>query len=305
MLDGGDPRQPAEVVERRRVLKPEDVVLRHLPADPDGTVHVPSLVDIDHQIDVWPDGAPHRFQPRNLASDRRLGTEAELHRPEALGDQAPRIRIELFQGGRAPEEPALKRGDTITVAAKQLVYGLLQRLAFDVPQRYIDGRNRPRQESSRGPAAEPRELRTDRLGVHRIATDRDLAQPIDCGFQRACHHRGLETGVANSFDSFVGANGQRHEVHGVAAPYGRRILTRYAHGPAAEARDLHLVPHVSQRVCGLTLRQRSGPSARRAGSPRKPSSARQHHGRSRQGRVRSLPRSEGHSGPTSLKPPAQ
>ena len=164
----GHPRNRLHVLWGDRILVEQQTEILQGVAQSDRVPrgHPRRPVHVYHQIHLH----PHLFADRLHRLDAVFDA-AGLECREAPIYQLPRPLRLVRVGVELHPVPHL--------AAQQLVYRHPQRLPLDIPQRHIDRRDRPRQQPRRRPATQPRQPLANRLRVHRIATDRHLAQPVD------------------------------------------------------------------------------------------------------------------------------
>ena len=113
-------------------------------ADADGLVHMPALVDVAHELRRGTDNLADA--PDALDLDVRGGVTGQcklrLHGgPAALNQPAGGGR-DLLEGQRAHQRTAGIGRNAIAKTAQQLCHRQSQRLAANVPQRRINGRQR-------------------------------------------------------------------------------------------------------------------------------------------------------------------
>ena len=120
----------------------------------------------------------------------------------------------------------------VTRTAKQFRQRQIQRLALDVPQRNVDGRERQR-ENAAGPAL-PRcraQFCQHRFDFQRVHTHGQLAQRLHGNAQRT-GQCAAEEGRAQAFDTGVGAHGEGDEIACRAfrrRAVGQRFVVRQFH----------------------------------------------------------------------------
>ena len=127
---------------------------------------------------------------RRIAGQRHLG----LHLAKTLLQQDPRGALRLVVGEPAPQRAGGIGRHPVAMAAEQLPERLVERLALDVPQRDVDGRQRQGEDAARpaGIAGAGAQLGDDLLDAQRILADGERRQFVDggrAGCRSSCRHR--------------------------------------------------------------------------------------------------------------------
>ena len=234
-----DARQPRVVLEVRRILQPEQAVLGHPAPHSDGTVHVPALIDVHHQIDAITHRLAHHTQPCELVRCGLLRAHAELHRREALSREVARGRGKRVEVVVTPQETARIRGHDAGACAQQLPHGHTHGLPLDVPQRHVDGRYGPRNQSrGRTPARPSQKARADLLRAERVRANGRSRERIHHLFQRLRHQRRGEPRIGDALDAVVSAQRKRYVVR-LLTRRGWPRLARDTDSPRFERCDSH------------------------------------------------------------------
>ena len=184
-------------------------------------------------------GLPHHASPLQLRRRRLLTAHSKLHRPIPLIHEARGRRGKRFQVVGAPQEPARVGGHPVPIAAQQLVDGLPQRLALDVPQRDVHRRRGPRDHPLRRAAAHRAQPLANGLDVHGVAANGKLRHGVDALVEGFEDDVADEARVPDPLDAVVGPQGQRDKGRNVRPPDGRPRLARDNHSPGLIANNLH------------------------------------------------------------------
>ena len=128
------------------------------------------------------------------------------------------------------------------MAAQKLPERLVERLALDVPQRGVDGRQRQGEDAAR-PAAgiAGAQLGDDRLDALRVLADGRGGEILDGGMQAARQAAAIERD-ADAFDAGIGAQAHRHDrplAAGFLRHVGQGIVLGDEQDAGLIARDLH------------------------------------------------------------------
>ena len=144
----GDAGQPRIVVVRGGIFQPVEMIRLDAPADLDGLIHRPELIDVAHEVDVRADGLSHDAHALDRGRHRRLAPALHLHLAEPHADEArPRLRQVLHR--MRPHESAARIGrHAIAQTTEERAHRLAHGLALDVPARHVDGGEREREDST-------------------------------------------------------------------------------------------------------------------------------------------------------------
>jgi hypothetical protein len=191
----------------RHVLQPIEVDILEPPAEVDGLVHGPALVDVAHEIDVRADRLADPARAFDLDRRCRLARESELHLhlPETLLHQRMGRLRHVLQRKRAHERAACVRGHTLAQATQERGERLVESLALDIPKRHVDRGEREREDPawSRRACRRLAQLLSNGLDAQRILAKGERGELLDCVLQ-GCGERRPEEGDADALDSRVG-----------------------------------------------------------------------------------------------------
>jgi len=164
-----------------------------------------------------------------------LPPEAHAHEPR------PR-RGEIVHGMLAHERAARVGRGAVAQPAEDRAYGLIHRLALEVPARHVDGGEREGEDAAGTSAARGApDLGHDSLDLGRVVAHHEIREGID-GSLQGRSEGAAEKGEAHTNQALVRAELQRDElarVGGLGQTDHQGIVGRRAQDPRGDVGDLH------------------------------------------------------------------